>query len=347
MFKIDNKSNNKSALTIKVFGVGGAGGNIVNLAAKDTFSGIEFISVNTDSQALKASLSPVKIELGTYTTKGEGTGGNLDAARRACEEQREEIVQVLKGAHLVFIVAGMGGGTGTGASPVISEIAHGLGIMTIAVVALPFSFEGKKKKMKALRGKEDLKRSVDALIAIENDKLFAGFPENLSLTESFEKANRVFSELIESLSSHLINPGIVNMDMAAFRKVIEGGREVVLAIGEAEGENRVLSAVDSAVNSPWLEKNSFRRLKRVLISVMGGEDLNFREASQVVEMINHRVHPEAYITFGAFALPKYNNKLKVIIVGDTTMVESMQDFKETPAISSTKKSEGGRFLWKE
>ena len=347
MFKIDNKINGKSALSIKVFGVGGAGGNIVNLAARDTFSGIEFININTDSQALKASLAPIKIELGTYTTKGEGTGGNLDAAKRACEEQREEIVQVLKGAHLVFIVAGMGGGTGTGAAPVISEIASGLGIMTIAVISLPFSFEGKKKKMKAIRGKEELKRSVDAVIAIENDKLFANFTENLSLTESFEKANHVFAELIESLSSHLINPGIVNMDMAAFRKVIEGGREVLLAIGEAEGENRVLSAVDLAVNSPWLEKNSVRKLKRVLISVMGGEDLNLREVGQVVEMINHRVHPDAYITFGAFALPKYNNKLKVIIVGDTAMLESIQDFKETPTILSTKKSEGGPFLWKE
>ncbi|MDD5455078.1 MAG: cell division protein FtsZ [Candidatus Ratteibacteria bacterium] len=347
MFKIDNKINGKSALNIKVFGVGGAGGNIVNLAVKDSFPGIEFISVNTDSQALKASLAPIKIELGTYTTKGEGTGGNLDAARRACEEQREEIVQMLKGTHLVFIVAGMGGGTGTGASPVISEIAHGLGIMTIAIVALPFSFEGKRKKMKALRGKEDLKRTADALIAIENDKLFTGFTGTLSLTESFEKANRVFAELIESLSSHLINPGIVNMDMAAFRKVIEGGREVILAIGEGEGANRVLSAVDSAVNSPWVEKNSFKKLKRVLISVMGGEDLNFREASQVVEMINHRVNSEAYITFGAFSLPKYNNKLKVIVVGDTTMVESIQDFKEPSMVSPTKKSEGGPFLWKE
>ncbi len=347
MFKIDNKNNGKSALNIKVFGVGGAGGNIVNLAARDNFSGVEFININTDSQALKSSLAPIKIELGTYTTKGEGTGGNLDAARRACEEQREEIGQVLKGAHLVFVVAGMGGGTGTGASPVISEIAHGLGIMTIAVVALPFSFEGKKKKMKALRGKEDLKRSADTLIAIENDKLFASFTENLSLTESFEKANHVFAELIESLSSHLINPGIVNMDMAAFRKVIEGGRETILAIGEGEGENRVSSAVDSAVNSPWIEKNSFKKLKKVLISVMGGEDLNFKEASQAVEMINRRVHPEAYITFGAFALPKYNNKLKVIVVGDTAMVEQTQDFKETTTVSSTKKSEGGPFLWKE
>jgi len=254
---------------------------------------------------------------------------------------------VLKGAHLVFVVAGMGGGTGTGASPVISEIAHGLGIMTIAIVSLPFSFEGKKKKVKALRGKEDLKRNVDALIAIENDKLFVNFTEGLSLSESFNKANGIFAEIIECLSSHLINPGIVNMDMAAFRKVIEGGREIVLAIGEAEGENRVLSAIDAAANSPWLEKNSFKKLKRVLISVMGGEDLNFREVSQVVEMINHRIHPDAYITFGAFSLPRYNNKLKVIVVGDTSVAEHVQDFKEETTVSSTKKSEGGPFLWKE
>jgi len=347
MFNIDNRTNGKSALNIKVFGVGGAGGNIVNLTARDAFPGIEFIVVNTDSQALKSSLAPVKIELGTYTTKGEGTGGSLDAAKRACEEQREEIVQVLKGAHLVFIVAGMGGGTGTGASPVISEIAHGLGIMTIAVVSLPFSFEGRRKRQKALRGAEELKRSADTLIAIENNKLFLSFSENLSLGESFEKANNVFSELIESISSHLINPGIVNMDMAAFRKVIEGGRDAILAIGEGEGKNRVLSAVDSAVNSPWLEKNSFRKLRRVLISVMGGEDLNFKEASQVVEMVNHRVHPDAYITFGVFSLPKYKNKLKVIIVGDKSLVESIQDFGETAAVSSTRKSEGGRFLWRE
>ena len=346
MFKIDNKSNNKSALNIKVIGVGGAGGNIVNLAVRDNLSGIEFININTDSQALKISPAPLKIELGTYTTKGEGTGGDLDTAKRACEEQREEIVQMLKGASLVFITAGMGGGTGTGASPVVSEIAHGLGIMTIAVVVLPFSFEGKRKRMKALRGKEELKTSVDTLIAIENDKLFSSFIGNMPLAESFEKANYVLAEIIENLSSLLITPGIVNMDMAAFRKVIEGGREVVLGIGEGTGENRVLSAVEGAVNSPWLEKDSFKRLKRVLISVMGGEDLNFKEASQVVEMVNHRVHSEAYITFGAVTLPKYNNKLKVIVVGDTTSVESMEDFQE-PTLSPTKKSEGGPLLWKE
>lgn len=342
MFKLDNKS----ALNIKVIGVGGAGGNIVNLAVKDNFPGIEFININTDSQALKVSSVPLKIELGTYATKGEGTGGDLDAARRACEEQREEIVQVLKGAHLVFITAGMGGGTGTGVAPVISEIAHGLRIMTIAVIVLPFSFEGKRKRMKALKGKEDLKSTVDTLISMENDKLFANFIGNIPLTESFEKANYVLVELIESLSSMLITPGIVNMDMAAFRKVIEGGREVVLGIGEGEGENRVSSAVKGAISSQWLEKDSFKKLKRVLISIMGGEDLNFREASQIVEMVNHRVHPEAHITFGAVALPRYNNKLKVIIVGDTTMVESMEEFKET-TISPTKKSEGGPFLWKE
>lgn len=346
MFKIDNKSNNKTALNIKTVGVGGAGGNIVNLAVKDSFSGIEFITVNTDSQTLKVSRTPVKIELGTYITKGEGTGGNLDAAKRACEEQREEIVQVLKGADLVFITAGMGGGTGTGASPVISEIAHGLGIMTIAVIVLPFSFEGKRKRMKALRGMEELKTTVDTLITIENDKLFAGLIDNLSLKESFDRANYMLVELIESLSSLLINPGIVNMDMAAFRKVIEGGRETIVAIGEGAGENRVASAVDGTINSQWLEKNSFKKLKRVLISIMGGEDLNFKEASQVVQMINHRVHPEAHITFGAFNLPKYNNKIKVIVVGDTASVESLEGFKE-PAISSAKKSEGGPFLWKE
>ncbi len=346
MFKLDNKSNNKSALNVKVIGVGGAGGNIVNLAVKDNFLGVEFININTDSQALKVSPAPVKVELGIYTTKGEGAGGDLDTARRACEEQREEIVQVLKGAHLVFITAGMGGGTGTGAAPVIAEIAHSLGIMTIAVVVLPFSFEGKRKRIKALRGKEELKMSVDTLIAIENDKLFANLVGNTPLTESFEKANYILVELIESLSSLLINPGIVNMDMAAFRKVIEGGREVILGIGEGEGENRVISAVDGAVNSQWLEKNSFKKLKRVLISVMGGEDLNFKEASQIVEMIYHRVHPEAYITFGAFSLPRYNNKLKVIVIGDTAAVESMEDFKDT-TISPTKKSEGGPFLWKE
>ncbi len=342
MFKLDSKST----LNIKVIGVGGAGGNIVNLAVKDNFPGIEFININTDSQALKISPVPLKIELGTYTTKGEGTGGDLDTARRACEEQKEEIVQVLKGTHLVFITAGMGGGTGTGATPVVSEIAHGLGIMTIAVVVLPFSFEGKRKRMKALRGKEDLKTSVDTLISIENDKLFANFIGNIPLAESFEKANYVLVELIESLSSMLITPGIVNMDMAAFRKVIEGGREVVLGIGEGEGENRVSSAVEGAINSQWLEKNSFKKLKRVLISVMGGEDLNFKEARQIVEMINHRVHPEAYITFGAVTLPRYNNKLKVIVVGDTTTVESMEEFEET-ILSSQKKSEGGPFLWKE
>jgi cell division protein FtsZ len=342
MFKIDSKS----ALNIKVVGIGGAGGNIVNLAVKDNFSGIEFININTDSQALKISPVPLKIELGTHTTKGEGTGGDLDVAERACEEQREEIVQVLKGAHLVFIAAGMGGGTGTGAAPAVSEIAQNLGAMTIAVVVLPFSFEGKRKRMKATRGKEELKAKVDTLIAVENDKLFENFIENVPLTESFERANYVLVETIESLSSLLITPGIVNMDMAAFRKMIEGGREIILGIGEGEGKDRIPSAVESAINSPWLEKNSLKKLRRVLVNVMGGEDLNFKEASKVVDMINHRIHPEAYITFGAVTLPRYNNKLKVVIVGDTTSVGSIEGFKET-VLSPKKKSEGGHFLWEE
>ena len=343
MFKIDSKS----ALNIKVIGVGGAGGNIVTLAVKDNFPDIEFININTDSQALRTSIAPSKIELGTYTTRGEGTGGDLDTAKRACEEQKEEIVQALEGAHLVFITAGMGGGTGTGAAPVVSEIAHRLGIMTIAVVVLPFSFEGKRKRMKAMRGKEELKSKVDTLISIENDKLFTNFIGNIPLTESFEKANYVLVELIESLSLMLIIPGIVNMDMAAFRKVIKGGKEVILGIGEGEGENRVLSAVEGAVNSPWLEKNSFKKLKRALICVMGGEDLNLKETSQVVEMINHRIHPDAHITFGAVTLPRYNDKLKVIVVGDTTAVESMEEFEET-TVPPTRKSEGGGpLLWKE
>lgn len=342
MFKIDTEST----LNVKVVGVGGAGGNIVNLAVEDNFPGIEFININTDSQALKVSPVPLKIELGTYTTKGEGTGGDIEAAKRACEEQREEILQVLKGAQLVFIAAGMGGGTGTGAAPVVAEIARTLGAMTIAVVTLPFSFEGKSKKIKANRGKERLKARVDTLIAIENDKLFENFIEGVSLAESFEKANYVFVEVIESLSSLLITPGIVNMDMAAFRKMVEGNRDVLLGIGEGKGKDRGSVAIESAINSPWLDKNDFKKLKRVLINVMGGEDLNFKEASKVAEMINRRVHPDANITFGAVALPRYNNKLKVVIVGDTASVGSLEDFKEK--IKSPKKtSEGGQFLWEE
>ncbi|HIE43616.1 MAG TPA: cell division protein FtsZ, partial [Candidatus Omnitrophica bacterium] len=333
MFKLETDST----LNIKVIGIGGAGNNIVNLAVdsarlskteEHSFAGVEFININTDSQVLKNSPVPLKIQLGTYTTRGEGTGGDIIEARRAVEEQREEIIQVVKGAHLVFLVAGLGGGTGTGATPVISDIASQLGAMTIGVVTLPFSFEGRRRRVKAFTGKEKLKNKLDTLIAIENDRLFASFTDgSLALKESFDKANALLAEIVESLSSLLLTTGIVNLDMAAFRKVMVGSKDVVLSIGEGNGEDRVSSCVQSVLNSPWLEKCNFKSLKRVLVDIMGGEDLTFKEASRVVEMLNRRVHPEAYITFGAVTLPRYNNKLKVVVVGDTTPIEATEELK--------------------
>jgi len=318
-----------SSINIKAIGAGGAGNNIINLAVRQPVSGIEFINVNTDVQALQLSPAPLKIQLGVRTTQGEGTGGDIQGGKHSLVENREEIIQVLKGAHIIFVTAGLGGGTGTGISPSLAEIARGkIGAVTIGIVTLPFSFEGKRRKLRAMSAKEELREKVDMLISLPNDKLFSYFMGRISVSEAFEKANSVLVDIIESLSSLLVIPGIINLDMATFRKVVEGSKEVILGIGEGEGQERTTQVIDNILSSPWLETNSFKKIRRVLINVMGGDDLTFQEVRKIVGLLSQRVHPEAEITFGAVNLPKLKNKVKTVMLGTTSLSgEYWEEFK--------------------
>jgi cell division protein FtsZ len=303
MFVDNNTDENNNvmldgAATIKVIGIGGAGNNAVNRMVESGIKGVEFITVNTDRQALLLSKAPSKIQIGEKITRGLGAGANPDIGAQAAEESKSEIAEALRGADMVFVTAGMGGGTGTGAAPIVAATAKEMGILTIGVVTKPFTFEGKKRLSQAERGIESLKGKVDTLVVIPNDKLLQVIDRKTSIVEAFKMADDVLRQGVQGISDLIAIPGLVNLDFADVKTIMLNTGMAHMGVGRASGENRAEDAAKQAVQSPMLE-TSIEGARGVIINITGGANLGLHEVNTAAELIQRSVDPEANIIFGA------------------------------------------------
>src|SRR3989344_1191769 len=311
------KSDVESFARIRVVGVGGSGNNAVNHMVNAKVKGVEFVAINSDAQDLHHSQAKRKIHIGKNITKGLGAGGNPDMGRRAAEETKEEIANALKGSHMTFITGGMGGGTGTGAAPIVAKASRDLGALTIGVVTKPFLFEGQERMRSALEGIEELKKEVDALIIIPNDRLLAIIDKNTTITQAFSICDEVLRQAVVGISDLITMPGIVNLDFADIRSVMENAGSALMCVGIGAGEKRAEDAARMAINSPLLEV-SITGARGVLFAVAGGDDLGMLEVQEAARIITESVDPHARIIFGAFkddTLKKNELKITVIATG--------------------------------
>ena len=286
------------AATIKVIGVGGAGNNAVNRMIEAGIKGVDFIAVNTDRQALQKSKASAKIQIGEKITRGLGAGANPDIGAQSAEENKSEIAETLRGADMVFVTAGMGGGTGTGAAPIVAQSAKEMGILTIGVVTKPFTFEGKKRLSQAERGIESLKGKVDALVVIPNDKLLQIIDRKTSINDAFRMADDVLRQGVQGISDLIAVTGTVNLDFADVKTIMKDTGMAHMGIGRASGENRAEDAAKQAIQSPLLE-TSIEGARGVIINITGGSNLGLHEVNTAAELIQRSVDPEANIIFGA------------------------------------------------
>ncbi len=308
------KSDVESFARIRVVGVGGSGNNAVNHMVANKIKGVEFIAINSDAQDLHHSLAKKKIHIGKNLTRGLGAGGNPDMGRRAAEETREEIANSLKGSDMIFITGGMGGGTGTGAAPVVAKIARESGALTVGVVTKPFLFEGQERMRGALQGIEELKKEVDALITIPNDRLLAIVDKETTIKSAFAMCDDILKQAVEGISDLITMPGIINVDFADIRSVMENAGSALMGIGTSTGEKRAEEAAQLAINSPLLEV-SITGAKGVLFAIAGGDDLGMLEIQDAARVITESIDPHAKVIFGAIKDEKLKkNELKVTVI---------------------------------
>ena len=299
---------------IKVIGVGGGGGNAVNRMINSGMQGVDFWLMNTDLQALNMSSASNKIQLGANSTHGLGAGGNPAVGENAAEETKDEIAKALEGSNMVFITAGMGGGSGTGASPIIAKTAKEMGALTIAVVTKPFGFEGKKRMNFAVQGLEKLKEEVDALIVIPNDKLLEVVDKRTTIRDAFGIVDEVLSRGVQGISDIITVPGLINVDFADVKAVMTNSGSALMGIGVAGGEGRAIEAAESAINSPLLE-SSIKGASGVIVNVTGGPDMTLFEASEAANIIHREVAEDANVIFGAVIDEKINsNELQITVI---------------------------------
>ena len=299
--------------TIKVIGVGGAGTNAVNRMVDSGIRGVEFVAVNTDRQALLLSKAASKIQIGEKITRGLGAGANPDIGAQAAEESKSEITEALRGADMVFVTAGMGGGTGTGAAPIVASIAKEMGILTIGVVTKPFTFEGKKRLSQAERGIESLKGKVDTLVVIPNDKLLQIIDRKTSIIEAFKMADDVLRQGVQGISDLIAVPGLVNLDFADVKTIMLNTGMAHMGVGSASGENRAEDAAKAAIESPLLE-TSIEGARGVIINITGGENLGLHEVNTAAELVQRSVDPEANIIFGTVTDPSMEDEIKITVI---------------------------------
>lgn len=312
MIEFQNEEQNTFA-TIKVVGCGGGGNNAVNRMVDAGLRGVEFISVNTDRQALGQTNAQVKIQIGEKLTKGLGAGAIPEVGRRAAEESREEIASALKGADLVFITAGMGGGTGTGAAPIVAEIARDLGTLTIAVVTKPFNFEGKQRMKNAEAGIAELKQHVDTLVVIPNDRLLQVVNKGTTMLEAFRIADDVLRQGIQGISDLIAVPAMINLDFADVKTVMESGGMAHMGIGIGSGENKLVEAAKNAISSPLLETN-IDGARAVLINVTGGEDISIVDINEAANLVMEAADPDANIIFGAGIDETMGDEVRITVI---------------------------------
>ena len=307
---------------ILVMGVGGAGGNAINAMIEDGMQGVEFVAVNTDAQDLKENKADAKIQIGMNLTKGLGAGAKHDIGQAAADESLNEIVTYLQGANMVFITAGMGGGTGTGASHVIARAAKELNILTVGVITLPFSYEGPKRMRRAIDGWERLKKHLDTSIVVPNQNLFKIASESTTFEKSFSLSNDVLKHGVQSVTDLMVRPGLINLDFADVETVMTSMGKAMMGTGEAEGDNRAITATEMALNNPLIDDYSLKGAKGLLVNITGGEDIKLFEVDQAVNKIRAEVDPEAELIFGAIKDENLKGKMRVSIVATALDGES-------------------------
>ncbi len=333
---------------IKVVGVGGGGVNAVNRMIDAGLKGVEFIAVNTDAQALLMSDADIKLDIGRELTRGLGAGSDPEVGRAAAEEHRQEIEEVLQGADMVFITAGKGGGTGTGAAPVIAELARGLGALTIGVVTRPFAFEGRRRSVQAEAGIQKLKEKVDTQIVIPNDRLLTVSNEKTSMINAFKMADEVLLQGVQGITDLITTPGVINTDFADVKMIMSNAGSALMGIGHATGEGRALSAARAAISSPLLEA-SIEGARGILLSIAGGSDLGLFEVNEAAEVIHGVAHPDANIIFGTVIDDEMGDEVRVTVIAagfdrweEKTGRSGRSGSTSTSGSGSTSASGGGR-----
>ena len=320
--EIDNNAK------IKVFGVGGGGNNAVNRMIREEVKGVEFISINTDKQALLSSMAENQIQIGEKLTRGLGAGAKPEVGKKAAEESREQIVSLLDGTDMVFVTAGMGGGTGTGAAPIVAKLAKEMGILTVGVVTKPFGFEGKIRMKNAEDGIKDLKANVDTLITIPNDRLLQIVQKNTSMVDAFSIADNVLKQGIQSISDLIKMPGLINLDFADVTSIMKDKGLAHMGIGNASGENRAIEAAKEAIQSPLLE-TSIKGAKGVLLNVAGGANLTLFEANAASSLVTESCDPEANIIFGTSIREDLGEDIVITVIATGFETNPSQGFESS------------------
>ncbi len=332
MFQLDDVS--RLVAKIKVIGVGGGGGNAINSMVSADIFGIEFIAVNTDRQHLEASLAPVKVQIGESLTKGLGAGSNPVIGRQAAIDDKDSLMSVVEGADMIFITAGMGGGTGTGAAPVIANLAQEQGILTVGVVTRPFYYEGRKRSLNGEEGIRELKKTVDTLIVIPNDRIHLVVEKGTPLLKSFSIANDVLRQAIQGISDLILVPGLINLDFADVRTVMENSGRAVIGMGNGEGEKGAFEAAKKAISNPLLEESSIEGAKGILINITGGLTMSLDSVQEAASLIHDSAYDEANIILGAVINPDMDDGVRV-----TVIATGLEDRVKRP---NCRRSENGR-----
>ncbi|MGB5366086.1 MAG: cell division protein FtsZ [Polyangiales bacterium] len=299
---------------IKVVGIGGSGGNALNTMIQGGLEGVEFIAANTDAQALDRSLAPVKIQLGPNLTRGLGAGGNPDVGRKAALEDVERLSDVLEGADMVFVTAGMGGGTGTGAAPIISQIAKDQGALTVGVVTKPFLFEGRKRSKNAERGVQELIDVIDSIITIPNQRLMSLGDDDITMLDAFARADDVLLQAVQGISDLIINAGMINVDFADVKTIMSSNGRALMGTGIAKGDRRALEAAEMAINSPLLDEVSVQGATGILINFTAGPDIRLREINEAAGLVQQAAHDDSEIIFGVVTDSNLSDTVKVTVI---------------------------------
>ena len=340
MFQLAEPNIMNSA-KIKVIGIGGAGGNAVNTMISCNLKGVDFIAANTDSQALGASHSPIKIQIGAEVTKGLGAGSDPDVGKRSAIETKDALKDTLAGADMVFITAGLGGGTGTGGAPIVAEIAKELQILTVAVVTKPFLFEGKKRNMQAEEGIEELRKIVDTLIVVPNQRLLSLGGKNLSLLEAFKKADDILYHAVKGISDLIMVPGLINLDFADVKNIMSEMGMALMGTGISSGENRAIEAAQRAISSPLLEDNTIQGAHGILLNITGGPDMTLFEINEASSLIQSEAHEDANIIFGTVVDENMGDEIRITVIatGFNEAEKHKQVFKSVSRMGSHKKND--------
>jgi len=315
MFELlDGGTSSSGTARIKVVGIGGGGGNALNTMIHCNLLGVDFIAANTDAQALRASLAPIKVQLGNDVTRGLGAGSDPEIGKRAAIETMDSVKTALAGADMVFITCGLGGGTGTGGAPIVAEVAKSMGALTVAVVTKPFLFEGKKRERQAEEGLAELKKIVDTLIVIPNQRLLGLGGKTMSLLEAFKKADEILFHAVKGISDLIMVPGLINLDFADVRSIMSEMGLALMGTGIASGENRAVEAAQRAISSPLLEDNSIQGARGVLLNITAGPDITLFEVSEASGLIQAEADEEANIIFGTVIDEAMGDEIRITVI---------------------------------